>query len=476
MSLTLPHFGQAKVLVIGDIMLDRYWTGGTDRISPEAPVPVVRVRDIEDRLGGAANVAKNLAALGCQVSLAGFVGADQAGHSVKKLLQEAGIEDRTIALPQAPTITKLRVLSRHQQLIRMDFEDPFGANTDSDLLSQLRDCIAQMDAVIISDYAKGTVRSPQGIIAHCRQHNVPLLVDPKGHDFERYRGATYLTPNRGELEGVVGRCDSLYEAFIRAQTLAETLDARGILVTLSENGMALVRQGETPLHMPTHARDVFDVTGAGDTVIATFGACLAAGSDAQHAMRMANVAAGVVVGKLGTSSVSAQEIRDALALEDLSLSKGATSLAALQEQVKQCHQRGEKVVFTNGCFDLLHAGHVRYLKQAAELGDRLIVAMNSDASISRLKGPQRPIVTLDERMEVMASLNCVDWVIAFEDDTPQSLIDALKPDVLVKGGDYVAEKIVGYDTVKKNGGEVTVLPFVEGCSTTSIVDKIKQLS
>ncbi len=475
MTAPLPPFPNARLLVVGDIMLDRYWTGATSRISPEAPVPVVKVGNTEDRLGGAANVALNIATLGCQVSLCGIIGNDEAGRRLGELLAASEINNLSITDSSNPTITKLRVMSRHQQLLRMDFEEPLQNTANEELLQRIDAQLEKVDAVVISDYAKGTVANPQAIVSLCKKHAIPVFVDPKGHDFARYRGASLITPNRSELEAVVGTCASLDEVFTKAETLRQNLSLDNLLVTLSEKGMALIRAGQTPFHMATTAKDVFDVTGAGDTVIATLAAAVAAGSDIPNAMRLANLAAGVAVGKLGTSTVSVEELRQAIVSDDQSITRGITALPQLLQHIQHCRQKGERIIFTNGCFDILHAGHVRYLNAAAALGDQLIVALNSDASITRLKGAERPIVPLQERMEVMAALNCVDWVISFDEDTPLSLIKQILPDTLVKGGDYSAEDIVGYEEVTTHGGKVTVLPFVDGCSTSSIVEKIRAL-
>ncbi len=476
MTVSLPRFEKAHLLVIGDIMLDRYWSGPTSRISPEAPVPVVKIGDIDDRLGGAANVALNISTLGCKTTICGVIGSDEPGQRIKNLLAKSSINDATITNTKTPTITKLRVMSRHQQLLRMDFEEPLKGENDQALLASIGDILSSVDAVIISDYAKGTVSNPAKIIELCNKHNTPIFVDPKGGDFQRYKNASFVTPNLSELEEASGSSDSLEKVFEKAEALRADLNLDGLLVTLSEKGMVLISEQAAPYHMPTSAKEVFDVTGAGDTVIATLAAAYASGTDIQTAMRLANLAAGVVVGKLGTSTVSTAELRNAIELDDKDLIRGLVTLEELSIQTRLCKQKGEKIVFTNGCFDILHAGHVRYLKEAAKLGDRLIVGMNSDASISRLKGSQRPIVTLEERMEVISSLNCVDWVVPFEDDTPLELISTILPDTLAKGGDYTAEKIVGHDCVKNNGGETRVLPFVDGCSTTSIIEKIKSLS
>lgn len=475
MTIAIPNFKNAHILVIGDIMLDRYWSGSTSRISPEAPVPVVKIGDIEDRLGGAANVAKNIAVLGCKTSICGVLGTDTAGEKIKELLDQANIDDLTISDSRNPTITKLRVLSRHQQLLRMDFEEEPHNCTSDNVIEILEDAITKVDCVVISDYAKGTVSDPQKIIQLCNDKGVSVFVDPKGKDFIRYKNATLITPNLSEIEGVIGKSRSLSETFEKTEELRRELSLDNVLVTLSEKGMVLIQSKQPPFHMPTSAKDVFDVTGAGDTVIATVAASVASKVELQDAVRLANIAAGVVVGKLGTSTVSVNELKLAIETEDKEISKGITSLDKLCQQLHLCRQKGERIVFTNGCFDILHAGHVRYLKQAAALGDRLIVGMNSDHSISRLKGSNRPIATLAERMEVMSSITCVDWVIPFEEDTPKNLIDNIVPDVLAKGGDYEVEKIVGYHTVTGKGGIVKTLPYVEGCSTTSIVKKIKEL-
>lgn len=475
MTKALPNFSQANILVIGDIMLDRYWSGSTSRISPEAPVPVVRINDTDNRLGGAANVAKNLSALGCQVTLCGLVGNDEAGTEVQRILEESQIKSSLYSAPGFRTITKLRIISQHQQLIRLDFEDAPNSTSSTLYQNDINDMVANQDLVIISDYAKGTVTHCQPIIDACHKHNITVLVDPKGTDFARYSGASILTPNLSELEGVVGKTQSLEEAFEKAGQLCSELDIESILITLSEKGMALISPNAAPFHIPTQAKEVFDVTGAGDTVIASLAASLAAGAESQTAMRVANAAAGVAVGKIGTATVTPEEIQSALGDHIHKLETGVMSLEKLLIQLPLCRSEGEKIVFTNGCFDLIHAGHISYLQQAASLGDRLVIGVNTDTSIRKLKGDSRPIIPQEERMEVLASLRCVDWVIPFEDETPLKLITKILPDYLVKGGDYQVEKIVGYNEVKANGGETVIMPFVSGCSTTSIIKKIQKL-
>ncbi len=377
-----------------------------------------------------------------------------------------------VALPDYPTITKLRVLSRGQQLIRLDFEDKFE-NTDAQLiLSRMESALPKVRAVILSDYAKGALEHVQQFIQKAKAAGVPVFIDPKGSDFERYRGASLLTPNMSEFEAVVGKVKSEQELVEKGFALIEKFDLGALLVTRSEHGMTLLRRGLEPFHLPTQAKEVYDVTGAGDTVISVLAASVAAGKALDEACALANAAAGVVVGKLGTSTVSTIELAEAVhGSKDTDY--GVISEDALIEAVKKAQARGEKVVMTNGCFDILHAGHVSYLNHAAELGDRLIVAVNTDESVKRLKGPGRPVNSTDRRMAVLAGLGAVDWVVPFSEDTPQRLIAAVLPNLLVKGGDYKPEDIAGGKEVIAAGGEVKVLNFEEGCSTTEIIEAIK---
>ena len=325
---------------------------------------------------------------------------------------------------------------------------------------------------MLSDYAKGALARPQALIEVARQRGIPVMVDPKGADFARYRGATLLTPNLQELEAVVGRCHSESELVTRGERLMHELDLQALLVTRGEHGMTLLRPGQEELHMPARAREVYDVTGAGDTVIAVLAAAVAAGSELPQAVALANIAAGIVVGKLGTAAVSAPELRRAVQ-QDQGAERGALSLEQLLVAVGDARGREERVVFTNGCFDIIHAGHVAYLEQARELGDRLVVAVNSDESVRRLKGRGRPINPVERRMAVLAGLEAVDWVVSFDQDTPRELLQVLRPDVLVKGGDYPGkEGVVGWEIVEAYGGEVRVLDFVDDVSTTAIVKRI----
>lgn len=456
-------------------MLDRYWSGVTRRISPEAPVPVVQVGAVEDRPGGAANVALNLSALGCQTVLVGVTGDDEAADSLTAHLADARVQARLHRRPGLPTVTKLRVLAQHQQLIRLDFEQSLAPQGEDPLPELVESCLDQADLLVLSDYAKGTLANPEPLIVAARARGKPVLVDPKGRDFERYRGATLLTPNRSELECVVGPLEDDASLIEKGQGLRLDLGLDALLVTLGERGMLLLRGGADPaesaLHLPTRAREVYDVTGAGDTVIATLAAALAAGVGLTEACTLANCAAGLAVGKLGTATVSARELERARLGDRWHTILDQESLVAV---VAEARAQGERVVMTNGCFDILHQGHVAYLQQARRLGDRLVVAVNDDDSVHRLKGRGRPINGIQSRMAVLAGLASVDWVCPFSEDTPERLICRVLPDLLVKGGDYLEAQIAGGECVRRAGGEVRVLPFLPGHSTSRIIGDIQQ--
>ena len=470
-NLSVPSFC-GHVAVIGDVMLDRYWSGPSSRISPEAPVPVVKIVKHEDRAGGAANVAINIAALGAPCSLVGIVGKDEAGEKLDKLVQSQNIATNFIEAENLPTITKLRVLSRNQQLLRLDFEEGYSQVDHGRILVALRQALRNANVLICSDYGKGALSCVDKIIKTAKDLKIPVLIDPKGTDFNRYRGATLLTPNMSEFEAVAGKVKDEQDLVDKALKMIADFDLEALLVTRSEDGMSLIRPGLDPVHLPTHAREVYDVTGAGDTVIGTLAAALASGVDIVEACELANRAAGIVVGKLGTSTVTPQELKEEI--EGTNKSGGIVTEDELLTAVKRLKSQNKRVVMTNGCFDIIHRGHVDYLKRARALGDILIVAVNSDASVQTLKGPTRPIVPLANRMEVLEALACVDYVVPFDEETPQRLIAKILPDILVKGGDYSVEQIAGHKEVLANGGKVIILPFVDGCSTTNIVKKIKE--
>jgi len=471
MKVTLPDFKRAGVLVVGDVMLDRYWHGPTSRISPEAPVPVVKVENVEERPGGAANVAMNIASLGAESRLIGLTGMDDAARVLSSALTQVNVQCDFVSVSTHPTVTKLRVLSRSQQLIRLDFEEGFEGVNPEPVHERIQQALPKMGALVLSDYAKGALATVETMIRLAREAGVPVLVDPKGTDFSRYHGATLLTPNLSEFEAVVGKCKSEAEIVERGTALMQKHALSALLVTRSENGMTLLQPGKEPFHMPTQAQEVFDVTGAGDTVIGVLAAALAAGNSLEESCFLANAAAGVVVGKLGTSTVSPIELENAIHARPES-GFGVMDEEQLKQEVAKARQRGERVVMTNGVFDILHAGHVSYLANARRLGDRLIVAVNSDASTRRLKGETRPVNPLENRMIVLGALEAVDWVVGFEEDTPQRLIAEVLPDLLVKGGDYKPEEIAGSKEVWANGGDVRVLNFEDGISTSNIIKTI----
>ena len=472
MTQNMPRFDGAQILVVGDVMLDRYWQGPTSRISPEAPVPVVKVEQREDRVGGAGNVALNIAALGGGAALVGVVGADDAAQSLQNRLAAAGIHTDFQVAKTKPTITKLRVISRHQQLLRLDFEEKFTAADTDQLANKVNALLEGVSVLVLSDYNKGVLTNPEALIQAAKQRNIPILIDPKGNDFSRYAGATLITPNIGEFEAVVGVCKTEEEIVEKGLRLLDELALDAILVTRGEHGMTLLRRSVPAYHLPARAREVFDVTGAGDTVISVLAAAMGAGEELPAAVALANLAAGIVVGKLGTATISAPELRRALQQEQGSV-RGVVNEAQLLVDLADARAHGESIVFTNGCFDILHAGHVGYLEQARRLGQRLIVAVNGDESVKRLKGDGRPINSQDRRMAVLAGLESVDWVLVFTDDTPERLLALIQPDTLVKGGDYKKEDVVGWEIVEAYGGKVQALDFLDDCSTTAIVEKIQ---
>ena len=475
----MHEFSHAKILVVGDVMLDQYWTGNAGRISPEAPVPVVKVGAEEVRAGGAANVALNIAALGATAHLIGVVGkdargeVDKHGQQLAQLMADAGV-GCSWALSDSGTICKLRVLSHHQQLIRMDFETPVPEGPALELVEKVKQQINSYDVLVISDYAKGCLQFVEQIIDVAKSAGVPVLVDPKGLDFKRYAGATLIKPNQSEFEAIVGAASETDTLISKAKELIESLSLEAMLVTRSEHGMALISGHEQPYLLQSQTQEVFDVTGAGDTVMAALATGFASGMALQNAVHLANQAASVVVRKVGTSTVTKAELDEAIKASMRHQGYVAMNEDELLQLVELAQQNGERVVITNGCFDLLHSGHVRYLNEAAKLGERLIVAVNSDESVQILKGPTRPIVGLAGRMELLSALSCVDWVVPFNEETPERLICKLKPDVLVKGGDYRPEEIAGSKCVWDNGGQVEVLSFWDGYSTSNLVEKIQE--
>ncbi len=475
METELPSFSDRRILVVGDVMLDRYWDGATSRISPEAPVPVVRVGDRHERPGGAGNVALNLVALGANVTLMGAIGDDTAGDVLQSCLLAAGIQLKLQRLSAAATITKLRVMSRDQQLIRLDFEDGALPIDTEQLLQDYAQQLEYADAVILSDYGKGTLIHCQRLIELANAKQIPILVDPKHTDFSHYCGATVVTPNRSEFEAAVGECRSEAVLVEKGQALMSAHALAALLITRGKQGMTLLVREQAAVSVSAITREVYDVTGAGDTVIALLTLSLAAGKSFTEAIHIANAGASVTVTKLGAATVSVAELRRALKTE-ATHNKHLATLTDAVAIADAARQVGKRIVMTNGCFDILHVGHIHYLQQAKALGDVLIVAVNDDASVARLKGSSRPINALHARMTMLAALAAVDWVVAFTEDTPKQLICAVLPDILVKGGDYTIEQIAGADCVLQQGGEVKILDFVPGFSTTRLLEKLTEVS
>ena len=466
----LKELKKGKVIVFGDIMLDKYLSGSIDRISPEAPVPVLNPSSEEIRLGGAANVALNLSSLGVKTTLLGVTGKDDDSEKIIDLLKLNKIRF-SLRRSVVPTISKTRLLSSQQQLLRIDEEEKF---LDADWKASLGKFLKLVNqennkVFVLSDYGKGTLMDTKLIIRRAKAKGKIILIDPKGKDFSKYVGADLITPNLNEFMEVVGKITSEKELTKKGKNLIKSLKLKALLITRGPDGMTLLENKNNKIKrtdFPTQAKDVFDVSGAGDTVIASVASGLAADFTLEESIRLANIAAGIVVAKLGTASVYLDEIRPYYEkrIPYLNL-EGARTLVEL------FRERNQKIVFTNGCFDILHAGHVEYLEAAKSKGDKLIVGINSDRSVSQLKGSKRPINKLIHRAKVLGSLRCVDEVVMFDEETPIKLIKSLKPDFLVKGGDYKVQDIVGYDVVSKYGGSIITIPLIKGLSTTKILSQ-----
>jgi len=478
-------FRGVRVLCLGDVMLDRFRYGRVERISPEAPVPVVRVGESRAMLGGAGNVARNVVSLGGEAVLVGLVGDDEAGREVAALIAATpGLEDANVRAAR-PTIAKTRVIAGHQHVIRLDEEetDPVGEGEAALVRARVAAALPRCQALVISDYAKGLLLAD--VVAHAigeaRRLGLPVLVDPKRDDLAHYRGATLLTPNLRELRAAARRpVETEEEIAAAARALLAPAGASAILVTRSEKGMLLVEATGAVHAVPAHAREVFDVSGAGDTVIAAAALAVASGQPLPRAMRIANAAAGVVVGKLGTATLDAAELAAAMeagAGEDAAVAgKTVASPGQAAAVIEAWRRRGLEVGFTNGCFDILHRGHVTMLAAARAACDRLVVALNTDASVARLKGPARPVNPLEDRQAVIAALRSVDLVLSFAEDTPLDLITALRPDVLFKGADYREDEVVGGDVVRARGGRVALIDLVPGRSTTGIIARSRAVA
>lgn len=464
-----------SILVIGDVMLDRYYGGDVERISPEAPVPVFRKQTEQCKLGGAANVAANLAAASQHVSMMTMVGRDEDGDKIIRALEEMGIDTSCVFQGVHATTVKTRFLARnHQQLMRMDVEetDDLTPEDCTAMLSILKTRIDSIDLIVLSDYLKGvlTYAFTQGILRMAREHGVPTLIDVKDKHMEKYDGAYLLKPNLKELQDMTNMVVSTDEEIIVAsQLLRDRCHCAYVLTTCGARGMILV--GETIHAIDSVSKEVYDVTGAGDTTIAYLSACLANGIPIEEAVNIANLAAGVQVAKVGTSAVRLQEVVDAQ--KEHALHTHGKLLPRKDAKAFRETNSQKKIVFTNGCFDILHVGHIRYLQQAATLGDLLVVGLNSDVSVRRLKGEGRPINGQEDRAELLCALDCVDEVVIFDEDTPYALIGDICPDVLVKGGDYKSCEVIGRDIVEAHGGKLVLIDFVAGKSTTNVINKIK---
>lgn len=474
----LSRIPSLQVLVVGDLMLDEYIWGKTERISPEAPVPVVDVVCEESRLGGAGNVANNLVSLGARVQIASVLGDDAVGNRLRHLLAEMEIDLSGVVLAEGRmTICKSRVIASNQQIVRVDREcrSPVSAVQEAQLIEFVSSAAANCQVILVSDYLKGvlTEKLLAAIFASGRKFGIPVVVDPKGGDFRKYRGASVLTPNRKEAQSASGIAIVDFESLRRAGfALCEQIDLDALVITRSDEGMSLFFRDGSEIHLSTEAQEVFDVSGAGDTVLSLIGLGLGFGLPLEIAARLSNLAAGVVVGKVGTSAVTPEELLNVVRKGYASSEFKIKSRELLQRLLDDKRMLGERIVFTNGCFDLLHVGHIKYLHAAKKLGDILVLGLNTDASVRRLKGPKRPVMTQDERAHILAALDCVDYVVLFDEDTPLELITALRPHILVKGGDYSLADVVGREVVESYGGSVELIEFVPSQSTTSVIEKV----
>ncbi len=466
------------VLVVGDLILDEYIWGSVTRISPEAPVPILESKSENLALGGAANVANNLIALGCEVLLVGGIGQDEKGERLYNLIRSRGINaDGVRPFVHRPTTSKIRLIANNQQMLRIDKEDnrPITEETEKKFIQHINKTLPNVDAVICSDYEKGilTEKIVNAIMHRAKNSKKPVIVDPKGTDFTKYSGATAITPNEREVERVAPIKLSSREDLDRsAEYLINLTKAEAILITRGKEGMVLYRKGEKPFEVQTMAREVFDVTGAGDTVISVFGLALASGFDMEEAAWLANNAAGIVVGKVGTAVVTREEIQRFIEDQQFSNAPALMPLDEAKKVVSLAKSCGRSVVFTNGCFDIIHAGHIEFLQKAKALGDILVIGLNSDSSVKSLKGPERPIKSQKERADILAALKYVDYITLFEEDTPENLIREIRPDILVKGDDYTIDEVIGREIVEGYGARVELIPIIKGHSTTGTVEKI----
>ena len=476
--INLSQIKRKSILVIGDVMLDNYFLGDIKRISPEAPVPVFRKKSERSVPGGAANVAANLVAANQEVSIMTIIGNDEIGKRLLDFFSEMGIGTDSVQILVRNTTIKTRFLAgNNQQVLRLDVEDtePISEKVCTDMLTKLEEVIDSYNLILLSDYLKGllTYEFTQGVLKLAREHNIPAIIDVKDPHIEKYYGAYLLKPNLKEIMDLTGLPAQTDEEIVKAaETLRKRCDCKYVLCTRGARGMVLVGDSQQPFFISAENREVFDVSGAGDTTIAYIACAMANGIEMNDAVTIANYAAGIQVSKIGTSSVYLQEVRDYISRED----DGTLHKVLHADDIETFRQDNlnKKIVFTNGCFDILHVGHKRYLQQAATLGDILVVGVNSDDSVRRLKGPDRPVNSEQDRAEILCALGFIDYVVIFEEDTPYELIKKIQPDVLVKGGDYSPDQVIGKDIVEERGGSLELIPFVDGKSTTNIINKVNK--
>ncbi len=462
-----------NILVCGDLILDEYLVGQANRISPEAPVPVVKITKTDNKIGGAGNVAMNIKSLGHSPFLISITGSDNAYHQIKKILNNYSIANHIKTLENIQTIQKKRVLCQNQQILRIDFEKDVFPNVQNCLLDEYKEALNFSKIVILSDYLKGTLIECKELIKLAKEKSIPVLVDPKGNNFKKYEGSYLITPNWIEFEAIVGNCKNEIDIENKGRKLLDEFNIENLLITRGEKGFSLIPRKSKSINISAQAQDVYDVTGAGDTFMATLAVSLFENNSLKNSAIKANFASGIVVGKLGTSIVTKKELDSKSYL--------------LRDKVKKIHNFDEiksivsnlksnkiNVIMTNGCFDIIHPGHIKYLKKAKNLGGVLFIALNSDDSIKRIKGTKRPINKLSDRMEILSSFEFVDYIFSFSEDTPEKVYDELCPDILVKGGDYKVSNVIGAKRVISGGGQVEIIPFVDGFSTTKMIKKIQE--
>lgn len=466
----LLSFKNQKILVVGDVMLDTNCFGTINRISPEAPVPILHVSKEIFSPGGAGNVAMNLSSLGAQTHIMGVVGADENAKTLRSIFKKNKVKAFLQTSYKNTTINKYRVMSENQHLLRIDHERKIKDFNKIKFRNQFLKILPNIDLVIFSDYAKGTLEDIEFLINKSKKEGLKVIIDPKGNCYQKYKGADLITPNLKEFQDAVGISTNLKEIEKKGINLCKKLDIKSILITLGENGMAFTSKDNEFFHIDTDAKEVFDVTGAGDTVIAALSAAYSQNIDIRECIKISNIAAGIAVSKIGTTNISIDDLNNKI--QNIFV-KSSNKILTRKALIKKLLSVSKKIVFTNGCFDILHPGHIKYLEQAKELGDLLIVGVNDDKSVQRLKGKNRPINKLVHRMKMLASLSSVDFVVSFSESTPLKLIKDINPNVLVKGGDYRLDQIIGAREVIKKGGHVRRLEFVDGYSTTKIIESLK---